>query len=143
MGDNLPGYRRLMRHKMIWLLIGGAVGTLTRYVVGQWFKSHPLGQIFPLGTLFINVAGSFILAFAASVIQNRLLPEYVDRMNLLICVGFCGGFTTFSTFEWETYQLISKGSWWLAFYNVSASVLAGFVGVFFGVKLAQFWFPET
>jgi CrcB protein len=127
---------------MVWLLVGGAVGTLLRYWVGQWFKSHPWGQIFPFGTLFINVTGSFILAFATAVIQTRLRPEYTDQMNMLICIGFCGGFTTFSTFELETFRLVNDGSWLLALCNVVTSVVAGFIGVILGVKLAQFLFPQ-
>jgi CrcB protein len=127
---------------MVWLLVGGAVGTLLRYWIGHWLKSHPWGQVFPIGTLFINVAGSFILAFATVVIQTRLRPEYADHMNLLICIGFCGGFTTFSTFELETYSLMNNKSYLLAFGNVASSVLAGYTGVLLGVKLAQFLFPQ-
>jgi CrcB protein len=135
-------FRRFVRHKMFLLIVGGAAGTLLRYGVGQWFKSHPWGQVFPFGTLIINVIGSFILAFVTVVIENRLRPEYSDPTNLLICIGFCGGFTTFSTFEMETYRLINYGSWLYALGNVVGSVLAGFAGVVLGVTLAHFFFPE-
>ena len=130
----------VVRHKMLWLLVGGAVGTLLRYGVARWFNLQ-WGDAFPYGTLFINVTGSFILAFAAVIIQERLPPEHAD-LYLLIGTGFCGGYTTFSTFEWETFQLVRRGSWPLALTNVFASVFAGFVGVILGVMLAQLIVPK-
>jgi fluoride exporter len=130
----------VVRHKMVWLCVGGAVGTLLRYWVGRWFNLQ-WGQGFPYGTLFINVTGSFILAFAAVIIQERLPPEYAN-LYLLVGTGFCGGYTTFSTFEWETFQLVRRGSWPLALTNVLASVFAGFVGVVLGVMLAQLILPK-
>jgi CrcB protein len=127
---------------MICLLVGGAVGTCLRYWVGRWFALHLWGQAFPYGTFFINVTGSLVLGFASVVIKERLPVEYGD-LFLLVGVGFCGGYTTFSTFEWETYQLVRDGVWPLALVNVAGSVLAGFVGVLLGVKLAELLFPQA
>jgi CrcB protein len=126
---------------MTCLLVGGALGTLLRYWVARWFDTQLWGQAFPFGTLFINVTGSFILAFAFIVIRERLPPEYAD-LYLLIGTGFCGGYTTFSTFEWETFQLMRNGSFWAALGNVFGSVLAGFTGVLLGVTLAEILFPR-
>jgi len=132
---------RLGRHKMLLLMVGGAVGTLARYGVGRWFDSRPWGQAFPYGTLVINASGSFILALAAGVILDRLRPEYAE-WYLLVGTGFCGGYTTFSTFEWETFRLVRDGSWGLALVNVLGSVAAGFLGVVLGVKLLDVVFPK-
>jgi fluoride exporter len=131
----------LARNKMLLLMVGGAVGTYLRYVIGKWFNSQPWAQAFPYGTLFINVTGSFILAASAVIVLERLPPEHQD-WYLLIGTGFCGGYTTFSTFEWETFRLVRDGSWAYALGNVIASVVAGFIGVLLGVMLVSLVFPR-
>jgi CrcB protein len=126
----------VLRYKMLLLIVGGAAGTCARYGLGRWISLHPWAQGFPYATLFINVSGSFILAVAAAIINDRLAPEY-QNLFLLVGTGFCGGYTTFSTFEYETFKLASSGSWALALVNVVGSVVAGFVGVLLGVALVN------
>ncbi len=135
--------RVLLRHKMFLLMLGGAVGTCLRYWVGRWVGQHPWAQVFPpLGTLVINVTGSFLLGAAAAVILERLPLEHQDWF-LLAGTGFCGGYTTFSTFEWETYKLVRDGDWGLALANVFGSVAAGFLGVILAVKLVGLVLPKA
>src|SRR5438552_10378547 len=113
---------RLARHKMVLLMVGGAIGTWLRYEVGSWFDDQPWVKGFPLGTMFINVTGSFILGIAGAIIRDRLPPEF-QGWFLLIGTGFCGGYTTFSTFEVEKHQLVSEGSYLRAVYIVLGIVV--------------------
>jgi CrcB protein len=124
------------------MVLGGAVGTALRYGLGRWLGQHPWGQVFPpFATLLVNVSGSFLLGAASVLILERLPPEYQD-WYLPIGTGFCGGYTTFSTFEWETFKLVRDGSWRLALGNAAGSVLAGFLGVVAGVVVAGLVIPK-
>jgi CrcB protein len=129
----------LLRSKALMLMLGGAIGTYARYALGKWFGGLPWAQDFPYGTFVVNVSGSFILGMAAVIILERVSPAHQD-WYLLIGTGFCGGYTTFSTFEWETFKLIRDGSWLYAFANVFGSVSAGFLGVLLGVMVAELIF---
>jgi CrcB protein len=131
----------LVRHKMTIVMLGGALGTAARFGLSRWIASHPWAQVFPYGTLIINVSGSFILGLVAVLVYERLPPGNEDWF-LLIGTGFCGGYTTFSTFEWETFKLVRDGSTWLALANVVGSVVAGFVGVLLAVMLVGAVFPK-
>lgn len=126
---------------MLLLMLGGALGTCLRFVVSKWFAERPWAEGFPYGTLFINVTGSFILAVAALLLLERL-PIQHHEWYLLIGTGFCGGYTTFSAFEWETFKLIRDDHWPIALGYVVASVVAGFVGVLLGVGLVGLVFPR-
>jgi CrcB protein len=127
----------LLTHKIVLLSLGGAVGTCARYYVSIWIGAPSWARGFPVGTFVVNVSGSFILGAAAVIIRQRLPPEY-GYLYLLIGTGFCGGYTTFSTFEYETFQLVNLGSWLMAFANVALSVLAGFAGVVLAILLVNF-----
>ncbi len=126
---------------MLLLMLGGAVGTYVRYAISKWFSSQLWAEGFPYGTLFINVTGSFILGAAAAIILERLPPHH-QHLFLLIGTGFCGGYTTFSTFSLETFIQIRDGSWGLALVNVLASVGGGLLGVILAVVLVGVLFPK-
>ena len=131
----------ILTNKFVALSLGGALGTNARYLLGRWFNDLPWGRGLPLGTFVINVSGSFILGAAAVVILDRLPPDQ-QAWYLLIGTGFCGGYTTFSTFEWETFQLIRDGSFGFALLNVLGSVAMGFLGVAVAVGLVGLLFPK-
>ncbi|MCS6850508.1 MAG: fluoride efflux transporter CrcB [Gemmataceae bacterium] len=135
-----PWRSLVVGNKMVLLMLGGALGTYARYTVGRWISSQPWAQGFPFGTLVVNVIGSFLLAVTAVVVLE-LFAEHQD-WYLLLGTGFCGGFTTFSTFEWETFKLVREGSWVAALLNVFGSVVAGFVGVLLGVALVMLLFSR-
>jgi CrcB protein len=126
--------------KLLSLVLGGALGTVCRYWIGRWLNAQPWALGFPVGTFVINVSGSFILGAASVIILERLPPEHQD-WYLLIGTGFCGGYTTFSTFEWETFKLVRDGSYWFALGNIFGSVVVGFVAVLLGVLVANLIFP--
>jgi CrcB protein len=126
----MHGIWALVTHKLVLLSVGGAAGTNARYWLGHWINSQPwAGSWTFLGTFVINVSGSLVLGLTAGLLRDRLPPEQYEPWRLLIGVGFCGGYTTFSTFEHETFQLVRDGSAWLAFVNVVGSVGAGFLAM--------------
>jgi fluoride exporter len=127
--------------KAFLLFLGGGLGTYVRWWLGSWIAAQPWTRGLPIGTFFINVSGSFILGAAAVLILERLPPEHQD-WYLLVGTGFCGGYTTFSTFEWETFKLVRDGSWMVALANVAGSVLAGFVAVVLAVMLVRAILPR-
>ena len=131
----------LLTNRVVLLSLGGAAGTNARYWVGRWLGEVAWAKSFPLGTFVVNVTGSFLLGLAAVLILERLPPSY-QYWYLLIGTGFCGGYTTFSTFEWETFQLVRDGSIWMALANVVGSVLVGFLGIASAILLTGLFLPR-
>lgn len=131
----------LLTNRFVALTLGGAIGTNLRYWLSRALDEVAWGRGFPLGTFVINVTGSFVLGLVAVVILERLPPAY-QGWYLLLGTGFCGGYTTFSTFEWETFNLVRDGSLWLALVNVVGSVVAGFVGVLIAVAIVGLLLPR-
>jgi len=125
----------ILSHPIFLVGIGSAVGGVCRYYLGRWVDLHYRSEGgMPWGTFTINVSGSFVLGVIALIVLERLPPNY-RPLYLLGGTGLCGGFTTFSTFEWETFQLVRNGNLWVAVANVSGSCLCGFLGIFLAVVL--------
>ncbi len=116
------------------VLVGGGVGALARYIAASAIMSR-FGGKFPLGTLVINVTGSFLIGFLMTMLTERFHLDPVWR--LLLVVGFLGGYTTFSSFEWETYTAVREGALWAGMLNVVSSIMLGYVAVWLGVILAR------
>lgn len=118
----------------IAISLGAIAGALSRYYGGQWF-AHTFAHPFPLGTLLVNVSGSCFMGWIATVVVNwRSLPPDVI---LLLTTGFLGSYTTFSTYELETAQLIKMQMPWQALLYWVGSPLLGILGCLGGVQLAQ------
>lgn len=115
------------------VMAGGAMGSLLRYVFGAAIMTR-LGARFPIGTLIINVSGSFLIGALMTLLTERLQPH--PNWRLLLVVGFLGGYTTFSSFEYETLTLVRDGAQWLAMLNVVGSVLFGYAAVWLGSIVA-------
>jgi CrcB protein len=140
----LSALRDIFTSTTALLTLGGAVGTNARYWLGKWFgeaawRTHNTWlSAFPLGTFVINVTGSFVLG-VVGVLFLKHMPQH-RAWFLLLGTGLCGGYTTFSTFEWETLQLLQAQSYWLAAANVLGSVAVGFLGIVLGAALGTLIF---
>ena len=120
---------------MRYLLVagGGALGAVARYLIGGWIATA--GSVFPVGTLAINVSGSFLLGFFYALALERfaLPPEW----RLAVAIGFLGAYTTFSTFSYETFKLIEDGAILFAALNVALSITGGLLALYLGVVAAR------
>lgn len=114
---------------------GGAVGSLSRWLIGM-ASAALFGSTFPWGTLIINLSGCLFLGWIGTLVADKLLPGS-DDLRLLLAVGFCGAFTTFSTFEFEVNKLLKDGDDSLAILYLAASVVLGLYAVKLGVFLAR------
>jgi len=121
-----------MRYLLV--LAGGGTGALARYVAASAIMTR-FGGKFPLGTLAINVTGSFLIGFLMTMLTERFQLD--PQWRLLLVVGFVGGYTTFSSFEWETFTAVRDGALWAAMLNIVSSVVLGYMAVWLGVMLAR------
>ena len=112
--------------------LGGILGCNARYLVGSW-AAQRFGVAFPYGTFIINVSGSLFLGFFMALVRDRafLHPNY----GLFFATGFAGGYTTFSTFMYESLRLFQDGSVLLGVINLFGSLGVGLLGVFVGFVL--------
>jgi CrcB protein len=110
--------------KLLNLIIGGAAGTVARYLLGGAVY-RLMGAGFPYGTLVVNVSGCFILGILAALADKKFILGPDAR--LLLMIGFCGAFTTFSTLIFESDSLVRNGQAMRAFTNILVSVIFGFI----------------
>ena len=118
--------------RYLMVLVGGGVGALARYVLGTEIAAR-VGGRFPLGTLVINVTGSFLIGLLMTLFTERFQPH--PNWRLLLVVGVLGGYTTFSTFEYETFRAVQEGSKWIGMLNAVGSVVLGYIAVWLGAAI--------
>lgn len=118
----------------IILAIGGALGAILRYLVSIYF-SKLFGNSFPIGTLIVNIIGSFILGFFMGLILEKLPPTSLRK--IFIAIGFSGSFTTMSSLSYETLVFIIKKQYFKAGINVFLNISLCLISTFIGYLLAK------
>jgi CrcB protein len=116
------------------ICLGAVVGANARYFISR-FAAQVLGPVFPYGTLFINIVGSFIVGFFVVWTSERVLVD--PRWRLLVVVGFCGSLTTFSSYAFESMSFFERGQWLLMLTNIFGNNLLCLAGALAGIGLAR------
>jgi CrcB protein len=120
--------------RYLLVVVGGGTGALARYVAASAIMAR-FGGKFPMGTLVINVTGSFLIGFLMTILTERFKLD--PNWRLFLVVGFLGGYTTFSSFEWETYSSVRDGGLWTGMLNVVLSLMFGYVAVALGSMMSR------
>jgi CrcB protein len=120
--------------KYLFIAVGGALGSIARVWVGSTVASRT-GTKFPYGTFVINITACLVIGFSLAFLGRR--TELNPAWRFLIPVGFVGAYSTFSTFEWETFSNLQTGAFFIAALYVVLSFLLGLVGVWCGVLIAR------
>lgn len=120
--------------KWAYLIAGGVLGTLCRYwLAGAVYEK--MGTTFPYGTLIVNLSGCFLIGFFSAVITDRFFLG--PNSKILLMTGFCGAYTTFSTYMLETGNLVKDGQVGRAFLNILVSTVVGFGAYWLGMVLGE------
>ena len=121
-------------NRYLMVMLGAALGGLARYVVGtavlQRFTVRFPENVFPLGTLVVNVTGCFAIGILMTLFVDRGDPN--PNLRLLLVTGVLGGYTTFSAFGWESFEAIQKEQIWIGLSNIVLSVVLGYLAVWCG-----------
>ncbi len=121
----------------LWIALGGALGSMARFWVAEWVVARHASP-FPFAVLLINVTGSFLIGVLAATLAPGGRWAAPEGIRLLLMVGVCGGYTTFSSFSLQTFDLLRVGAPWLALWNVLGSVTACLVAVWLGYSTGLF-----
>ena len=121
-----PGYLTL---NLLAIAIGGAIGAVARYALSM-FVLRVSGTLFPLGTFVVNVVGCLVFGVIAGVSTERV--QMSPAMRLFLLTGILGGFTTFSSYAFESFVLVRDGQMLWAAINITGQVVAGLVGMWAG-----------
>ena len=121
---------------ILFVAIGGALGSVSRYLLGTWIQSVSKSIDFPFGTLTVNLIGCFVIGFLSQLAEAR--GVFTSESRALVFVGILGGFTTFSSFGNDTINLVREGEMFNALANVGTNVILGLLLVWLGRTVA-FW----
>ena len=121
---------------ILFVAFGGALGSVSRYLLGTWIQSVSKSIDFPYGTLTVNLIGCFVIGFLSQLAETR--GVFTSESRALVFVGILGGFTTFSSFGNDTINLLRDGDTFNALANVGANVILGLALVWLGRTVA-FW----
>ncbi len=121
---------------IILIFIGSGLGGACRYLVSHGIYSYSSGRIFPYGTLCVNVCGSFLIGFLSVLFFSRFY-FISPQLRALFLIGFLGGFTTFSAFAFESFNLLENRELFLAFLNIFASVFLSVLMAWIGIILGR------
>lgn len=116
--------------------VGGFLGSVFRYLLNNFIYSLLSFPLFPYGTMVVNLIGCLIIGFLAGFSEYR--EAFTPELRLFLFIGVLGGFTTFSSFGYDTFGLLRGGQWFLAFMNVFIQVVVGLVAVWFGFLISKY-----
>lgn len=120
--------------KFLLVAIGGALGSVSRFLVSEW-AAQQWGADFPYGTLLVNCSGCFMIGLFMTLTTERFIVSPYWR--LVVTVGFIGGLTTFSSFSWETFALLQGGDTFAAVANMASNLGIGFTATWLGITAAR------
>ncbi|MDL1911496.1 fluoride efflux transporter CrcB [Chloroflexi bacterium CFX6] len=123
-------------YSALYVALGGALGSVSRYLVGTWVQTASKSIDFPYGTLTVNLIGCFVIGFLSQLAESR--GAFTPESRALVFIGVLGGFTTFSSFGSDTLNLLRDGETFNALANVGANVILGLILVWLGRAVA-YW----
>jgi CrcB protein len=122
----------------LWVAIGGALGSVSRFWLSGFIASR-LGEIFPWGTILVNISGSFLIGIfsALTIAEGKLDPQSRTFAVQFLMIGICGGYTTFSSFSLQTLNLLREREWLYAGGNIILSIVLCMIAVWLGFLLGS------
>lgn len=121
---------------IIYVALGGALGSASRYLLGTWTQSISKSIDFPYGTLTVNLIGCFVIGFLSQLAESR--GAFTSESRAFVFIGILGGFTTFSSFGNDTINLLRDGETFNALANIGANVIVGLLLVWLG-RMVSYW----
>lgn len=120
--------------QVVLVAIGGAIGAAARYIISNW-AANKMGTAFPYGTMVVNIGGCFIIGLFMTLATDRYIIQ--SHWRMLIAVGFLGGFTTFSSFSYETVMLMRNTGLFFGIENIFVNLIFGMAATWAGILIAR------